>query len=465
MIAPMMKWYALLLSAVLPAAAALSASGSEFEIIHDDDSSFSASIEAMDMTQITLTTKSETKTYPLSGIVKLRNLARNPYDKEPQVLKISPRPQRRVSQPNNKAVNPELAELIEAGNRRNTPPQRDKAGTLPESFTVAELKDGSQFAVSSFSIAKNTADCRLIGQENSISVPLDKIASVRLSVRGLSEILQPAEDWLRIVKTGVKGDRIVTGSPGKFDVYDGILEGITGETISFAVDGETLRIPNRKVYGIVLHGGKPAAAVRSPAVLSLWAGTRVSAAEVQVKEEEVICKTPDGVQFSVPVDAVLEITFGEKKMVPLADLEFVCKEHSVPIVQQGGLLLSKTIEKFNILRSGNLQHRCLIDGTSYDSGMTLTGKTTLEFRIPKPFAALKGVIGVEDQFRPFTAADVQISADGQILGTWQIRGDKPLERFQLNLPPNCRSLFITAAPPAGSELPAVVTFGNLKLYE
>jgi hypothetical protein len=95
----------------------------------------------------------------------------------------------------------------------------------------------------------------------------------------------------------------------------------------------------------------------------------------------------------------------------------------------------------------------------------LLGRTSLEYHLPKPFAVLKGVIGIEDQFRPYASATLQILADSQVLGTWELRGDTAAQRIHLNLPQNCRVLTIIAEPLPQSGVPAVLTIADPKVVE
>jgi hypothetical protein len=107
----------------------------------------------------------------------------------------------------------------------------------------------------------------------------------------------------------------------------------------------------------------------------------------------------------------------------------------------------------------------ILDGIAYSRGVTLMGKTSLEYRLPKPFAVLKAVVGIEDQFRPYTSANLQILADSQVLGTWELRGDSASQRIQLSLPQNCRLITIVAEPVPQSNVPAILTIAEPKLFE
>jgi hypothetical protein len=78
---------------------------------------------------------------------------------------------------------------------------------------------------------------------------------------------------------------------------------------------------------------------------------------------------------------------------------------------------------------------------------------------------LRAVIGVEDQFRPYASARLQILADSQSLGTWDIRGDAPAQRISLNLPQNCKLITIIAEPLPQSDVSTVLTITDAKFTE
>jgi hypothetical protein len=263
-----------------------------------------------------------------------------------------------------------------------------------------------------------------------------------------------------------KGDQLVVGNPGSFDVYDGILNEISAETVSFAVDGEVLPVPRRRVFGLIFHGENAAPTANVPpfATLTLWSGTRGMISDLQLRDNELTWQTTTGVSVAVPLSAVSDIDFGGKGIASLFDFERVRNEFALPFAANFKPEQLKLLQTFYESRT-KVVREIVLDGTAYDRAVTLQGKASLEYHLPKQFAVLKAFIGVEDQFRPHAWANLQILADSQVLGTWELRGDAASQSIQLNLPQNCRLITIIAEPIQQSNIPAVLTIADPKLIE
>ena len=185
---------------------------------------------------------------------------------------------------------------------------------------------------------------------------------------------------------------------------------------------------------------------------------------MQLQENELTWTTTTGLTVTVPLNMVSEIDFGDKGVASLFDFERVRNEFSFPFASDVPLEQFKLLHTFYESRA-NVSREIVLDGIVYDRGVTLIGRTLLEYHLPKPFAALKGVIGIEDQFRPYASATLQVLADSQVLGTWELRGDASAQRIHLNLPQNCRLLTIIAEPLAQSGVPAVLTIADPNVLE
>jgi len=337
--------------------------------------------------------------------------------------------------------------------------------TFPASVVVLELKDGSQLTASSFTVEKDQAVCRLVEQANDLSIPLNNISAVRFAARSLSEAVSPPTDWQQLAVPNAAGDRLIVGNPGAFDVYTGILGDISTETVAFTVDGDVLPVPRRRVYGLVLHNTAAPVASTSPiGMLTLWTGTRALISDIELNAQELTWKTSTDITVTVPLEIVSEIDFGEKGATYLIDLERARSEFSVPFAADMRPEQLRLLQTFYESRT-KTSREVLLDGVVYDRGLTLLGKTLLEYRLSKPFATFRAVVGIEDQFRPHAAARLQIFADSQILGTWELRGDAAAQRIEVNLPQNCRTLTITAEPLLLSVTSTVLTIADARLAE
>ena len=434
-----------------------------FEVIDEEENSVLGTITALNQTQVVIDVQGTPQTIPLEKVVKIRNLAPSPYEGIPAAATAGNPNQRQQAARAGQGTNQQkYAELFERLMKAH-----EQAGkkTFPESVVALELKDGSRLTAAVFSVAKSQGVCKLLEQQEELSIPLEHISAVRFTAKSLLEVNNPPADWLRLAVPNTKGDQLVIGNPGSFDVYAGILNEVTAETVSFTVEGESLPVPRRRVFGLVFHGENAPAANAPPlATLSLWSGTQGSISDLTLRENELTWQTTTGVKITVPLHTVSEIDFGEKGISYLIGLERVRNEFTLPFtenIKPEQVKLLKTFFESRIQTSREI----VLDGIAYDRAITLQGKTSLDYHLPKPFSALKAVIGVEDQFRPHAWANLQILADSQILGTWELCGDAASQSIHLNLPQNCRLITIITDSIPQSNVPAVLTIAAPKLIE
>ena len=429
-----------------------------FEITDNEDNRLFGTIVSLNRTQIVVNVQETTRTIPIEKLVKIRNIAQNPYESGSTTnanASIQPTLGRNANERR-------LATNIISRLQSNDPGLQK---TFPGSAVALELKDSTQLTASAFTIANNQGVCRLLEQENDLSLPLSDISAVRLAVRSLSDVLNPSADWLRLAVPNTDGDRLIVGNPGAFDVYTGILGDVSAETVSFTVDGEVLPIPRRRVFGLVLHGKTTFIPNEQPlAALMLWTGTRGMVSDFQLSESELTWQTTTGLTLTVPLDAVSEINFNESGIADLVDFEQMRSEFTLPFASAVQPEQLRMLQTFFESRAHTVRE-VILDGVAYERGMTLLGESSLEYRLPKPFSELRAVIGIEDQFRPHASASLQIFADSQILGTWELRGDAAAQRIVLNLPQQCRliRIVVKSFPSLGGS--TVLTIGNARLLE
>ena len=438
------------------------ASDTYFEILDNTDNRIVGTIAAMDQTLIVVDVQGESCAIPLEKLVKIRNLAPGPYFESHLAMGNSGQQPAPTARTTRIPGEQKLADLIEKRRRSN----EHAAQNFPSNVVSIEFRDGSRFVASALTLSKSLGTCRLVDQQNDLSLPLALLSAVRFAVRNLHDVLNPPADWLRLAVPNTEGDRLIVGNPGSFDVYAGILQEINAETIFFSVDGEVLPVPRRKVFGLVLHGDSTPPADELPfAVLTLWTGTRGMVSSLRLNESELTGQTTAGVMIAVPLNMVDEIDFGKQKgAVSLFDCERVRKEFSLPLASDIELKQLQFLHKFYESRT-NISREVILDGVCFDRGMTLLGKAVLEYHLPKPFVTLQAVIGIEDQFRPQASASLQILANSQVLGTWELRGDTASQRIHLNLPQNCRLITLIAEPIPHSTVPAVLSIADPKLFE
>ena len=444
-----------------------------FEVLDNEGQAGFGTLVQLDGAQITVNAQGELQTLPISSIVKIRNLAPNPYRET-----SSAAGQHRLPPP----VRPRLANAATAQHRTNEQKlinflaKIQQSGeqalhkSFPETVIALELTDGSRLTAVTFNIADGQATGRLLepqssGQANEISLPLDALSAIRFSVRSLPDVVNPPADWLRLATPSLEGDKLIVGNPGSFDVYTGILGEVNEETVFFTVDGTALPIPRHRIYGLVLHGAPLPATSQPPlATLTLWSGTQGMVSDMRLDGDELIWQTASGLTISMPLDAVHEIDFGEQGIASLFDFERIRSEFSLPLatelVQEHDGLLRTFFESRT-----RIPREIVLDGNAYERGVTLKGPAMLEYRLPRPFTSLRAVVGIEDQYRPWASSVFKILADSQVLGTWELRGDSASQRIEVHLPQNSRVITLVAEPLFQTGTPTILTIADPKVVE
>ena len=459
-----------------------------FECLNNENTSLFGTITELNRNHVVFNGQDGQYTIPLGKVVKIRNLLPSPYgeaavNNRPHSASRSPLAARRANER-------KLAEFLVSVQRADAKGNEQFARkNFPGHVIVLDLKDGGSLTVSSLTISGGQAVVRLLEQSNNVSIPLHKLSSVRLTVRSLSDVFMPPEDWLRLSVPHTDGDRLVVGNPGAFDVYSGIFGDVDNDTVQFDVDGEVLPIPRRRVFGLVFHAvTEGGASSMQPAVapalgtLTLWTGTQGIFSDIDMKDSELTWQTPSGVSFTTTLDMVNEIDFGQQGVGYLFDFERKRSEFTLPIElhhksqtneSQTGLEHLQFLQTFYEGRT-NDKREIVMDGVAYNRdsagrAITLQGRTLLEYHLPdpsgQPYVSLSAIIGIEDQFRPNAASVFRLLADSQVLGEWVLRGDAAAQSIQLSLPLDCRVITIFSEPVVSLGMPTVLTIAEPKLFE
>ncbi|MCL2004841.1 MAG: NPCBM/NEW2 domain-containing protein [Planctomycetaceae bacterium] len=444
-----------------------------FEVLDLEGQAVLGTLVQLDSGQITVNVQGELQTLPIASVVKIRNLIPNPYRETSsaaaQQHRQPPPSRSRLTNAANAQQQTNAQRLINQLAKIQQASEQAVQKSFPDTVITLELTDGSRLTAADFSIADGQADVRLLelqnsGLPNAFSLPLEALSAVRFSVRGLSDVVNPSADWLRLAVPSAEGDKLIVGNPGTFDVYTGILGDVNAETVFFNVDGTVLPIPRHRIYGLVLHGEVPPTTSPPLATLTHWSGTQGMVSDIRLDGEELTWRTASGLTVSIPLDEVSEIDFGEKGIASLFDFERVHSEFALPFASElgqehGGLLRTFVESRTRVSRE------IVLDGNVYERGVTLQGSATLEYHLPRPFVSLRAVIGIEDQFRPWSSSVLKILADSQVLGTWKLRGDAASQRIEVHLPQNCRTITFVVEPLLRPGTSTILTIADPKVVE
>ncbi|MDR1964765.1 MAG: hypothetical protein LBQ50_13410, partial [Planctomycetaceae bacterium] len=305
-----------------------------FEITDADGLVVSGTIKAFDSVRIVLDSDGTETEILTEKLVKLQNLLDNPF--LPAVFAVNELPPK----PSNSAPRKRSGQSITALLQKQESDSAQKEETkpvFPEVVSVLELKDRTRLVVTDFVTKGKSAVCRLLNSEE-ITLPLEQLLAARLVVKGLKEVTASPEDWQKLAASSGQaetGDRIVVGQPGSLDIYVGILAEVGKETISFIVDGETLPVPRRKVFGLLFHSPQDKDKTKTSSLLprlgslTLWNGTIISIHSLKSDENGKWNWTSiSGVSGMLFPEEIDELDLGQKNAFYLTDLKPVLLEQA-----------------------------------------------------------------------------------------------------------------------------------------
>ncbi|MDR2440568.1 MAG: NPCBM/NEW2 domain-containing protein [Planctomycetaceae bacterium] len=318
-----------------------------FEVTDADGNIVSGTVIAFDSVRLVLDTNEIQTEILTEKIVRIQSLLGNPFLSAVSDSGNLFGPSSNSNAPSRKQSSKSINALLQK-RETNSSQKKQEIETkpvFPDIVSVLELKDHTRLVATEFVTKGKSAVVRLLNNEE-ITLPLEQLLAVRLIVKGLNEVTTPPEDWQKFaVQSGhaETGDRIIVGQPGSLDVYTGILREVGKDVISFIVDGETLPVPRRKVFGLLfqpLHNLQNTAkntADQTPQTspqtsfgsLALWNGTILYLHSLKSNENgQWSWTTVSGVTGTLFLEEIDEFDLGRKNAFYLTDLKPVLLEQA-----------------------------------------------------------------------------------------------------------------------------------------
>lgn len=283
-----------------------------------------------------------------------------------------------------------------------------------------ELVDGTSICGHEYLAAQGKARVALL-DGRSVEIPLQHVRSVRLQAADA----EAQQEWSRILDKQLHSDVLVVRNEQALNYVAGVLHEVTADTVSFELEGETVPVGRRKVFGMVYyHAAEP----QLPAALGRLAessGSQWSVAEVSLERGALHFTTPAGVKLEMPLAALSWLDLSAGKIQYLSDLEPVAVAWT-PFFGAAGEI--PALDRFFApRRDSNLAGRPLqLAGTQYRKGLCLHSRTEMVFRLPGEFRYFEAVAGIDDAVRPQGNVRLVIHGDGQTLWEGQLAGrDEP----------------------------------------
>ena len=478
----------------------------------DGNTSYGQLLELTPETIVLQTENGDKKEFAVKQVVRLKNLLRNPFvpaDTTPErsALTVTLDQWGRPIRNQAPMMLPRPASIRGTTRPDMKEPEtktNDEKSGLPSSFVVIDLMDGSRLLATELTAKGKTATLRLFPQ-GELTLPLGLLVAVRLTVADIAQVFDSPSDWEKLIaKPTTKGDRLVVGTVGSLDGHEGILNEIGSETIRFTVDGETLPVPRKKIFGLVFHQPEQPKPERPFARLTCWNGTFLAistlelAAASPLPEEEggVVWTTSAGAEGRLRLEDIDEIVFETTGTTFLSELTPSRIEQELPFVWEKREITDTSplalFQRFQANRlhqdrevpppilDGLIQRRLPgdirtqkitdlpipdfqgmeLDGSVYRQGLVIPAKTTLTFPLKEPYKTFAAKVGIDDRIRPEGQAHLMILGDDLLLFDAVVYGDEPAKAIRLNIE-NCRKLTIAVDFVNGNA--AVLSLAELKL--
>ena len=492
----------------------------------DGNTSYGRLLELTPEIIVLQTENGEKKEFAIKQVVRLKNLLRNPFasvDATPErsVLTVTldqwGRPLRNpapmlIPRPAN-----DHRIIIAPDSKGPEANANDERNELPSSFALIDLTDGSRLLATELATKGKMATLRLFPQDE-LTLPLDSVVAARLAVADIAQVFDSPSDWEKLIaKPSAKGDRLVVGTVGSLDAHEGILSEIGGETIRFTVDGETLPIPRKKVFGLIFHQPELPKPGRPFARLVGWNGTFLALNTLEfasphpnplpvgegtiasLSEGTLAWTTLAGAEGRFRLADVDEIVFETMGAVFLGELTPSRIEQALPFVwEKQGAIDSSPLALFQQFQANRLRQdgesstdsiierivprrqpgdsrsaRTIdlpipdfqgieLDGTIYRQGFVVPAKTTLVFSLKEPYKTFAAKVGIDDRIRPTGLGRLTLFGDEFLLLDTVVYGDEPAKTIRLDIE-NYRKLTIAVDFVNGDTQAAVLSLAELKL--
>lgn len=238
------------------------------------------------------------------------------------------------------------------------------------------------------------------------SVPLERIAGILLG----SPEPAAVERWLASAKAGRQTDLLVAVRGTERAELEGVIGPLSGERLSFELDGEEIAVKRERVFAIYL--GTTAAPPTSLAEVQDTAGNVWPADSVEWKENQLVAKSPAYGEVSFTAGEIVRVDFSKQRVTFLSDIEPNIVEH-VPFFD-----VAHSIGKDVGLTGEPIR----IADTAFAKGLVMHSKTTATYDIGGQYRRFACIIGIESAVGKHGDAQVQITGDGKILWEGRVRG-------------------------------------------
>lgn len=281
----------------------------------------------------------------------------------------------------------------------------------PAPVAVVELRGGGLVLAKGVTIGDDK--CRIEWNAGEpLSLPIDAVRAVRLDPATASP------DFIKALATpSAELDRIfLKDEMGKLSSLTGLMDGLTADSLTFEVGGQTRTVPRKSLFGIVV--AQPAAAdPPAKCLLAFTDGSQLGGETLTIAGGTATLSLSGG-KAELPSMAVARVTLRSSRVAFLSDLKPTAEEQSALVT------LPRPAQ-----RDKNVLAKPLLLGTKiYDKGLGVHARSSLTFAAEGKWDTLAATIGLDAASGGKGDCVFTVLADGQSLFTCRMKGtDAPHE--------------------------------------
>ncbi len=328
------------------------------------------------------------------------------------------------------AIGGESVEVLVSGTRRQFPLEevmaiRRRGGQVSENPTTWQvaLVDGSLLTATQVHATDTEVTLRRPNADE-VVVPrreIDWLTQVRYEDPGLEarwqEILKPTER---------AADLLVFRRDNQLDYLEGLVGAIGDDAIEFRRNGQINQVPLNRVDAVVCFQPVQRTFGQPTGQLTTAAGDRIALKTATVADDQLQLVTVCGLEMSMPLDQLVTINLGNRRLVYLSKLEPALADWQPLILNREIVGHQKVLNRPRFDQSfdgqvlqlrfprndaGNVPARRV----EYSHGIAVRGGSRLAFELAGQFSELSGIAGFAPEHSRDGNVELVISGDGRQL--------------------------------------------------
>lgn len=265
------------------------------------------------------------------------------------------------------------------------------------------------------------------GLESKFQVPIDVVRAIRFDPEAPIASFQSA-----VEKSTAAADRLFVKTDERIQPISGLISELSGEAVVLLREGNEIRLPRARVYGIVLAdvGGANLGSARSQ--VTLQDGSVIPGTLATLSDGKLTLKLSRSSEVSLPWDAVARIDIQSPRLTYLSDME------PAEVVEQSIAAVSRPWKRDRNATGGtlalNLYDQQATKALQFKKGIGTHSRCRLTYDLGGDYETFLATVGIDAGTEGKGDCTVSVLGDGQLLRSTQVTGqDKTPHEIRLDV--------------------------------